>query len=313
MFGSFFDKGTSHTGDPIAEEGFDLYKNELAALSPGLQNLLQNTIQNPYYQGELSASVDPYMTNAYGMVGDYTTNMFGNAQNMMDNILGQMGQFDNYGQMLSDYNTRINDPNAALNYANQFANSGMVNNMIDAASTDVTRNLYENTLPGIDRAAAMRGNTNSNRTGIAEGIATRGAGDRIADIGANIRGSMFGQGLGQYNKNTAAELAGLGAMGNAYGNMANLYGDAFTMGGNAIDAMYGMGNSMMGIDQAALDRLYGDYQFGTALPFDLFGKYMNPYADMASFSGKGSFQEQPSDADNVAQALKIGSTIGGFF
>jgi len=313
MFGSFFDKGTSHTADPIAEEGFDLYKDELAALSPGLQNLLQNTIQNPYYQGQLSADVDPYMTDVYGMIGDYATNMFGNSQNMMDNIMGQMGQFDNYGQMLSDYNTRINDPNAAFDYANQFANSGMVNNMIDAASTDVTRNLYENTLPGIDRAAAMRGNTNSNRTGIAEGIATRGAGDRIADIGANIRGSMFGQGLGQYNKNTAAELAGLGAMGNAYGNMANLYGDAFTMGGNALDALYGMGNSMMGIDQAALDRLYGDYQFGTALPFDLFGKYMTPYANMASFSGKGNFQEQPSDADNVAQALKIGSTIAGFF
>ena len=313
MFGSFFDKGTSHTADPIAEEGFDLYKDELAGLSPGLQNLLQNTIQNPYYQGQLSADVDPYMTDVYGMIGDYATNMFGNSQNILNNIMGQMGQFDNYGQMLSDYNTRINDPNAAFDYANQFANSGMVNNMIDAASTDVTRNLYENTLPGLDRAAAMRGNTNSNRTGIAEGIATRGAADRIADIGANIRGSAFGQGLGQYNKNTAAELAGLTQMGTAYGNMAGLYEDAFTMGGNALDALYGMGNSMMGIDQAALDRLYGDYQFGTELPFNLFGQYMNPYGNLASFSGKGNFQEQPSDADKLGQAIDIGTTIMGFF
>ena len=313
MFGSFFDKGTSHTADPIAEEGFELYKDELNALSPGLQQMLQGVINNPYYQGELSASLDPYMTDAYGMIGDYTTNMFGNAQNMMDNILGQMGQFDNYGQMLADYNTRISDPNAAFDYANQFANSSMVNDMIDAASTDVTRNLYENTLPGIDRAAAMRGNTNSNRTGIAEGIATRGAADRIADIGANIRNNMFGQGLGQFNKNLAAELAGLTQMGSAYGNMAGLYNDAFTMGGNAIDALYGMGNYMMGIDQAALDRLYGDYQFGTQLPFDLYGKYMNPFANLASFSGKGNFQEQPSDAEKIGQAIDVGQQIGGLF
>ena len=102
-------------------------------------------------------------------------------------------------------------------------------------------------------------------------------------------------------------------MGTAYGNMAGLYDNAFTMGGNALDALYGMGNSMMGIDQAALDRLYGDYQFGTSLPFDLFGKYMNPYANMASFSGKGNFQSQPSAADKIGQALDIGTTIKGFF
>jgi hypothetical protein len=313
MFGSFFDKGSSHHQDPLAQEGFDLYKDQLNQLSPGLMSMLQGVVQNPYYQGDLSASVDPYMSEAYGMIGDYTNNMFGNSQAMMDNILGQMGQFDNYGQMLADYNTRISDPNAAFDYANQFANSGMVNDMIDAASTDVTRNLYENTLPGLDRAAVMRGNTNSNRTGIAEGIATRGAADRIADIGAGIRNNMFGQGINQFNKGSAAELAGLQQMGSAYNNMAGLYNNAFTMGGNALDAMYGMGNSMMGIDQAALDRLYGDYQYGTSLPFDLFGKYMNPYANMSSFSGKGNFQEQPSDADNVAQALKIGSTVAGFF
>ncbi|MEC8748474.1 MAG: hypothetical protein VXX73_09205, partial [Pseudomonadota bacterium] len=158
-----------------------------------------------------------------------------------------------------------------------------------------------------------RGNTNSNRTGIAEGIATRGAADRIADIGANIRNNMFGQGLNQFNKGMAAELAGLQQMGSAYGNMAGLYNDAFNMGGSAIDALYGMGNYMMGIDQAALDRLYGDYQFGTQLPFDLYGKYMNPYANLAGFSGKGNFQEQPSDAEKLGQVFDIGGQIGGLF
>jgi len=308
MFGSFFKKKVSHHQDPLAKEGFNLYKDELSSLSPGLKDMLQGVIDNPYYQGELSAGIDPYMTDAYGLIGDYTTGMFGNAQNMMDNILGQMGQFDNYGQMLADYNTRLSDPNAAFDYANQFANSGMVNDMIDAASTDVTRNLYENTLPGIDRAAAMRGNTNSNRTGIAEGIATRGAADRIADIGAGIRNNMFGQGLTQFNKGAAAELAGLTQMGNAYGNMAGLFGDAFTMGGGALDALYGMGSNMMNIEQADLDRLYGDYQFGTKLPFDLYNSYMNPYANLASFSGKGHFQQQPSHADNLGQALQIAGT-----
>ena len=86
------------------------------------------------------------------------------------------------------------------------------------------------------------------------------------------------------------------------------------MGGNALDALYGMGSSMMGVEQADLDRQYGDYQFGTKLPFDLYNSYMNPYANLASFSGKGHFQQQQSNMDKIGQVLGIaGAAKKAFF
>jgi hypothetical protein len=68
--------------------------------------------------------------------------------------------------------------------------------MIDAASRDVTRNLYENQIPGLNQAATDSGNMNSSRAGVAQGIMSRGAADQIGDIASNMRGQAYSQGLG---------------------------------------------------------------------------------------------------------------------
>jgi hypothetical protein len=92
---------------------------------------------------------------------------------------GQQG-LDAYGQL---YGMAGQDPTKAnIAAAGQYADNPYLDGQIDAASRDVTRNLYENQLPGLNEAATDSGNMNSSRAGVAEGIMKRGAADQIGDI-----------------------------------------------------------------------------------------------------------------------------------
>ncbi|MEZ5836109.1 MAG: tail fiber domain-containing protein [Geminicoccaceae bacterium] len=80
---------------------------------------------------------------------------------------------------------------------------------IDAASRDVVRNLNEEVLPGLNDAASVSGNMNSSRAGVAEGIARRGAADRVGDIAAAIRSDAYNTALGSASNMTGNQLQGL--------------------------------------------------------------------------------------------------------
>ena len=68
--------------------------------------------------------------------------------------------------------------------------------MIDASLRDGTRQLTEETLPGIAAYSAGSGNLGSSRRGMQEGIAERGYLDRASDVGSTMRGNAYNQGLG---------------------------------------------------------------------------------------------------------------------
>lgn len=103
--------------------------------------------------------------------------------------------------------------NAANNSGVNMGNvGGMINNnvlsgQIDAASRDVMRNLQENQLTGIASQAAGTGNSGSSRAGVMAGIAARGAGDRIGDISAQMRGQAYNTAL-NIGANQASQNAG---------------------------------------------------------------------------------------------------------
>ena len=83
-----------------------------------------------------------------------------------------------------------------MDMVNRISNNPYIDGMIDATSRDVTRNLYEDQMPGIAASAAGLGQAASSRRGAAEAIATRGAADRIADVGSNLRYDAYNRGLG---------------------------------------------------------------------------------------------------------------------
>lgn len=96
---------------------------------------------------------------------------------------------------------------AALTTGNDFANSDVVQQQIDNASLDVTRNFNENTAPGLNARASAGGNLNSARAGIAEGLARRDAGEAVGRIAADMRGNAFNQGVGASMEGNAQQNA----------------------------------------------------------------------------------------------------------
>jgi hypothetical protein len=147
------------------------------------------------------------------------------------NLLGSFGQAQNFASSYQPAQASIDFDKVA-----QYANNPYVNQMIDASSRDVTRNLTENLLPQYRGMASSTGNLGGSRLGIAEGVATRGTADRIGDISADIRSNLYNRGLSteenlsQSNADRLNQLAyqrammgqnlgstGLGAIGTGYG------------------------------------------------------------------------------------------------
>jgi hypothetical protein len=54
--------------------------------------------------------------------------------------------------------------------ATKYANNPAIDGMVNAAMRDALNQVRDVTLPGIDRAAAISGNVNNSRAGIAQGL-----------------------------------------------------------------------------------------------------------------------------------------------
>ena len=92
---------------------------------------------------------------------------------------------------------------------------------MDAALRDSTRQLTEQTLPGINRAASATGNTNSSRAGIADALATRAYQDRAADVSADITNTLMNQSLAQQQRDFANAMSANQGLANAFGTGMN--------------------------------------------------------------------------------------------
>lgn len=239
------------------------------------KDIYQNAAQNPVYQGQRVADLNGYQTSSADNAGDLSNNSFGYANNLFsqgNNLLNTGSGFGGNAQSL--YQQAMSNPNGALNMGNAYANSDVANGLIQSAGRDVTRNLYENQLPTLAKAAAGSGNTNSTRAGVESAIAQRGAADRLADISSNIRGTLFDAGNNQYNTNFNQALNSNNQLSNAYSsgmngllNGANLGTNLFNLGQNA-GGMY----QQQGQNQINADMNKFNEQNNNAL--DLLSKYM---------------------------------------
>lgn len=311
MFGSFFKRKPERYVDPWQEAG---YNTAYPAMNNVLDRMLpyfNNAMDQGAYGGKTYADLDPYQKAAYDNAQGIGNQMNTGGQNIYDTGSTNLANTAGYGQGFKDLQNYLSDPNAAFNMGNTLANSSMTQGMIDAANRDVSRNLEENTLTGIDRAAVGAGGTNNTRTGVERAVATRGAADRMADTGANIRGQMFNQGVNQFNTNVNQQAANLGNMmaANQAAQAGMGYGANMMQGGN--DYMGGFGDSMMNYNQGALTDEENQYYKGFDFPMQYAGNMMNLINPFMGFnSGMGMRQFGNSPADNFGQALKIG---GGFF
>lgn len=279
------------------------------------ENIFADKEGTPFYQGDLYAGMDPATRQAVEQMLAYTK---GAGQQTADGISAAGQQITNpgaYNGALSQFSQSAGtDPTQGnIAAATAYANNPAIDGMIDAASRDVNRNLYEQQIPGINMAATGTGNVNSSRAGVAEGIARRGAQDQIGDISANIRGDAFNRGL------SLAESGRVSNMG-AQGQAAGLYGQQFGQGiatqGAGRDMV--LGNAGAAIDASTLfqkdaqgrnDAEFARWQGNDTRDSDLLNRY---YSLIGANNWGGTQTNTQKSSPSVFSTLIGGAaTLGG--
>lgn len=312
-------RGTSSVVNNIASSV--PWATQAPFLKTGFESAAANYAGNknsPFFQGGLYAGLTPQQiaaitgsTNfATGQGHDLAQRFLGGAQG----LLGQGDQFINSANRLAHFNpadpTQGNIHNAGL-----YANNPYMNKMVDAASRDVRRNLTEDVLPGINRSAVGGGNVDSSRTGIAEGIALRGAQDRIGDIGAQLRGNAYDQGLShaidERQTNQSARLnalaSGAGFQDQAYGRGMDTTTQGIQQVLNNYDVMAHGGELQQGNQQGLLDEAFKKWQGGDSRAYDLLNRYMSTVG--GDQWGKTTTSTTPGQSGSLMDIFK-GSLTG---
>jgi hypothetical protein len=168
---------------------------------------------------------------------------------------------------------------AIIGDANKYADNPAISGMVDAAMRDARNQVRDVTLPGIDRAAAVSGNVNNSRTGIAQGLVERELAGKATDVSANLRGAAYDKGLDLgAMTNVQAVLDSLKSAGSLGGSLASLGIGARS---GSIDDQKGVfdianagGAGLQANQQLELDNLLQRYQSGVTSPFDALNSYM---------------------------------------
>jgi hypothetical protein len=120
---------------------------------------------------------------------------------------------------LSNYDpTTQNNPAAISAAAKQYADSQNIGAQTAAATNQAMETARDVTLPGIEQNAAISGNTNSSRAGIADGLVQRSLAENAQNTYNSLYGQAYGQGLSLASSNANANNSNeLGALNDAAG------------------------------------------------------------------------------------------------
>lgn len=275
----------AYTNNATTTTNQDPWAVQQPYLLAGFQDAANNyksASANPYYTGDLYAGLDPMQRQAVSGTQAFSQGQGADAANAALGTSTAMFNPASQGMLNAGQGlltASMNAPTQAnIEAAGAYANNPFLNGAIDAASRDVTRNLTENVLPQVNRVAAGTGNTNSTRTGIAEGLALRGAQDRIGDIASTMRGDAWNNGLKTAEAARQANMQGFSQAGGLYNSALDnaLRGAAAgqTMGYNNLDALSKAGGVMQGDAQNQLNAAYQAYMNKQTQPSDWLNNYM---------------------------------------
>lgn len=317
--GKFFSSKSTqqgqNSGDAISNEAWGISKPLFQQAVTGSGDVLSKILANPAFTGQRVAGLNDIQA---GSAMDFAN------LNNNTGTLGALSQFgaglgnltrggtfgDNAANLFNDY-FGPNSNRTALNTGFSFANSPMADAMVDSAGRDVTRNLFERELPGIDRQAAGTGNLNSTRAGVETAIAKRGAGDRLADMSTNIRSRLFDQGVGQFNQDLTNALGTNNQLLQAGNFGLNALSSGQDFGLNAFQGNQAAGGLFQMQDQANLDADKAQFD-------ETQSNLLNALKTIAGISGIGStFDGGASSSYQVNQArpstaASLGSFLGSF-
>lgn len=277
--------------DALNREGWDMAKPYIDATYKSGQEELNKIKASGPYGGAYFAGPNAYATDAYNKMGGYVPGM-------MDSSFGMMNTGAGFGANYGDLYNRASGA-TTLADAQQYAaaNSG---GMVDAAMRDPRRQLEEQTLTGIDKNAAMSGNTNNTRAMMASAIANRGFNDRQADVTADIQSKLRNEYTNQANTDYQNAMSANAGLMNAYNTGFGGVGDAMAYG-------VGAGEGLSNYDQAKMDadkaKYYNDLYFN-----------QNANKDFSSGILSNAQFQPPTAGGQTADpfAAGIGGMMGGF-
>ena len=320
--GSLFSGSTTTKTPETAKTGpSDFQQPYLTDLFGGAQAANKAAQGTPFYQGDTFAGKTPEeqarLQALQGFAG--TTGMAG-AGALTEAGMGLAGNAGKASGALDAYSAMANEDGtqSIIDNAGRYANNQYTDDLITANTRDISRNLTEQVLPGIDRAASGTGNINSSRAGIASGVAQRGAADRVGDISAQIRGDQYARGLDMAQRERAGVLASKATAAQGYGALAG-------QGFGAIQAGAGMGYDAFGQQIAAgeagqadrqgqMDADFAKWAGNDTRQYDLLNRYKdivasNQWGQNASSSGKSVSKEKPSIMSSIMQAASMAASF----
>lgn len=225
---------------------------------------------------------------------------------------------------LSGYDAgSTNNTDTQIASANKYVAGQDIDAQVRNAMLNATQTARDVTMPGIEQRAAAGGNTNSTRTGIAEGLVQRGLAQQSSDLGATLRNDAYTKGLALAN-NTAATnnqqnlgaLTAQGAIGNTAAGTGVNAGSASVANQGALSSELAAGGAgLTAADQALLDNQNQQYQSKVSSPFDPLKQYMSVVGSNnwgSNTNGTETTTKTPSAWDTISGLMSsAGSAAGG--
>ena len=270
--------------------GFNLSRPYLEQLYGGAGSAYTDYLNKGPYSGNTLAGPNPFAINAYNKIGGMSGGLMDNAFNMANTGAG-FGS--NYQDM---YNKAMGG--GALNEASQYALDNK-DALVDAAMRDDVRNLNENTLTGINKAASGSGNVNSSRAGVADALANRAVDDRRGYLDTVVQKDLRNQYLGQYNTDAKAAMA-------ANAGLANAFNTGLGAIGTSADYGTGAGNALSAYEQAKLNDAKNKYNENLNFGFNA----LNNFGGVMSGAPTSVSGIQPNNVDPFAAG--VGGAMAGW-
>ena len=205
-----------------------------------------------------------------------------------------------------------NNPQALIDAATKYASGQNIDAQVNDAMLNARQTARDVTLPGINQNAAMTGNTNSSRTGIAEGLVERGLAQQATDLGSSLRSKAFSDGLAlasnNAQQNNAQKLGSLYTGASAGTNAANsgvaANSQSITDKNNLLGIAEGAGSGLQNSNQLTLDNLLKQYQSQVSSPYDA----LNGLMGIIGTNNWGSNSSGTSTTTKTPSAYEV---IGG--
>ena len=224
----------------------------------------------------------------------------GNNMTRGENIMNTTGGFGtNAADLYNQFSSAANRPDT-MAAATQYATDNM-NPIVDAMMRDSTRQLNQQTLPGINRAASGSGNMNSSRAGIADALAQTAYDDRRADVRSDVFNSLRDASLSQSNNEFTQRMNALNnasAVNTGMSNMYSLGNNVATAGGNMA---LGAADNLNSYDQRRRDAEREKYMYDNQFGFNAANSYLGALSPIANIQGNYA----------VNKASPTAATLGG--